>query len=131
MARKRSISKELQITLEGPFFERDVRRTFRQNIRTFVAAVAKEGEASVQAQLRPVSSRVAAGAKARVTSLSGRPWEVSATISPTYIYPWKNGGQRQYRGGKLAGRVPAFRRTAAAMRRARPSLAAQLIRGLE
>lgn len=83
----------LTVKLEGPFFKKDPRRTFRQNVRDFMDEVAALGEAEVKAGMRagegsraPVSggvqpARVSGHVVGRTRSLSGRRWAVSAVVS--------------------------------------------------
>ena len=71
------------ISLKGPFFQADPARTFRQNVRVMMRAVAAEGEADVKAQLRAGESqryplgmgmgRVSHHVVGRVASLTGKP----------------------------------------------------------
>ena len=78
----------LGITLEGPFFERDPRKTFRANIRTFMARVAEVAEAETR-------RRMAAGARegahtapfivGRTHALGGKKWAVTARVSVSTV----------------------------------------------
>jgi hypothetical protein len=75
----------------GPFFTKDPAKTFRQNIRVMMAAIAAEGEADVKAQLaagdagrQPISllgDHVSGHVIGRTASLAGRNWQVTAVIS--------------------------------------------------
>jgi hypothetical protein len=139
VARKISQSKQLQITLEGPFFERDPRRTFRQNVRDMMAAIAKEAEASVKADIASHAGRMPHytghshdAIVGRTRSVTGRRWEVSAVISAST----QGMGRREAIRTKAAAasierRWHPFRRTAGAIRRSRAVLATNLTKGLE
>lgn len=84
-ARKRRASFEL--TFDGPFFTKDPAKTFRQNVRVFMASLARagEGEARRRAFSAPRKamgpSRSAAAIRGRVRSLQGRQWAVSMVVS--------------------------------------------------
>jgi hypothetical protein len=73
----------LAVKLEGPFFTRDPRKTFRQNIRSYMDKVAEVAEADVQARL--TGSREAdvtrAEVQGRTSSLAGKRWAVTARVS--------------------------------------------------
>lgn len=131
------------IKLDGPFFQRDPAKTFRQNIRVLMKAVAEEGEADVRAQLRagqdhrrPISrgvspDRVADHVVGRVTSLSGRLWAVTAVVSVN------NRGLTKVQGialmaaaSTLEGRTHAFRRTTGRIRRSRKVNTEELLKGI-
>jgi hypothetical protein len=76
--------RELQITLEGPFFQRPPGRTFRENIRTFMDRVAEVAQAEVQQRLG-TGGREGASTRphvvGRTRSLSGRRWACTARVS--------------------------------------------------
>ena len=79
--------------VSGPFFTRDPRKVFRENVKDFMDEVARVGEAEVLAGMRsgeavrrPISSgvqpaRVRAHVVGRTTSLRGKRWQVSAVVS--------------------------------------------------
>jgi hypothetical protein len=119
------------IVLSGPFFERDPRKTFRQNIRDFMDKVAATGEADVKAHY-PVgpTGDGRAGVVGRTSSLAGKRWAVTAVISETHVYPWKNGGPKQYRGGKTEARVHMFRNARSDLLRLRSQMQADLMKGI-
>lgn len=120
------------IDLSGPFFQGDPGKKLSDNIQTMLEAVAKEGERDVKAQ---ASSHVYTGAflggiKGRVHSEGGRHWLRTAVVSQTHVYPWPNGGNRQYRGGKLEARYHMFRTTASRLRRSAAVNRAELTKGM-
>jgi hypothetical protein len=123
----------VSIDVSGPFFQRDPKKTVRQNIRRMLEGLAAEGERGVQSQFggHIVSGLGVTGVKGRVQSLSGKAWAMTAVISQQHVYPWPSGGSRQYRGGKLEARYGMFRRTASAMRRSRAVISANLTEGLD
>lgn len=74
------------IEYDGPFFQGDPRKTFRQNIRMLMDRIAQVGEADVKARLERGRSGGDSGSairyvRGRTTSLAGRRWAVSAVIS--------------------------------------------------
>jgi hypothetical protein len=68
-------------------------------------AVAEEGESDVKAQSEShrLTGRFHDGIKGRVASLGGKHWLRTAVISQTAVYPWANGGAKQYRGRQARG----------------------------
>jgi hypothetical protein len=119
------------IDLSGPLFERDPKQLIRANIRRMLQGLAEQGEKAVQS-LYPVHTGAGrAGVKGRVASLTGKPWFLSAVVSQTHVYPWPNGGQKKYRGGKTEAKHHMFRRTKTALGRSRAVLGANLTKGLD
>lgn len=131
------------IDLSGPFFEKDPAKTFRQNVRVMLAALAEEGEEDVKGALRlgqfgraPISAgvtpaRVADHVKGRVRSLKGKPWAMNAVVSVN------NSGLSQRQGkalmaaaSKLEGQTHAFRRTTSRLKRSRKINERELLKGL-
>jgi hypothetical protein len=132
------------IDLSGPFFTNDPRKTFRQNVRVLMAAVAAEGESDVKAQLRagesgryPIShkvqpSHVSGHVVGRVRSLTGKPWAVTAVVSVN------NSGFTKAQGIALMAsaawvesQVHAFRKTTGRIRRARALNTVELLKGIQ
>jgi hypothetical protein len=130
------------ITYDGPFFRNDPAKTFRQNIRGMMDAVAAEGERDVVAQLRageasrrPVSNnvgRVSEHVRGRTRSLAGKRWAVTAVVSVN------NRGWSRAQGialmaaaAGLERRVGAFRKTKNRIGRARKVNMAELLKGIE
>jgi hypothetical protein len=77
--------------MSGPFFRSDPAKTFRENVRVMMDAIAAEGEKDVQAQLAageggraPVSlwgdTRTRAHVAGRTKSLAGKRWAVTAVV---------------------------------------------------
>lgn len=131
------------IDLSGPFFSRDPRKTFRENVRVLMDAVAAEGERDVRSALqsgegrrRPVSAgvlpaRVSAHAIGRTSSISGKRWAVTAVVSV------RNRGMSKRQGtalmaaaASLERRFHPFRRTTSRLRKSRAVNQAELSRGL-
>lgn len=129
------------IDLSGPFFEADPSKTFRQNVRLMLDALAEEGERDVKAQLAqgeprryPLGmglGRVSRHAIGRTRALDNKQWAMTAVISVN------NSGLTPVQGIKLMaaasyleGEVHAFRRTAGRLRRARAINTAELAKGL-
>ena len=72
------------IDLAGPFFERDPRRTFRQNIRAFMDRIAEQSEHEVRRRMATggrEGQHVAPHVVGRTSSLSGKRWSVTARVS--------------------------------------------------
>lgn len=128
------------IDLSGPFFTKDPRRTFRQNIRDFMDVVAKEGEEDVKTQMRsgeggrkPMRgiqpARVSGHVVGRTRSLGNRRWSTTAVVSVN------NTGLTQRQGVTLMAAASVlerrhryFRRTLSRLRKAGKTV--DLLKGL-
>ena len=132
-----------EIKKTGVFFTSNPAKTFRQNVRVMMAAVAAEGEADVVGQLRAGESgryplgggirpgRVSGHVRGRTHNLSGKQWAVTAVVSVN------NRGFSQQQGIKLMAAASwlesqghAFRRTTGRIRRARAVNTAELLKGI-
>lgn len=73
----------LGIELSGPFFERDPRLQWRDNVKAFMDRVADIGEAEVQRRLSRGASAAATRdhVVGRTRALSGRRWACTARVS--------------------------------------------------
>lgn len=124
----------MRVKVEGPFFKPTAGRTFSENIRDMLGAMASEGEKDVKAQMPRITGRTAEGVKGRVSSLRGRKWMLHAVVSQTRIFPWKNHrtapAMAEYRGGKLEAKTRAFKRTTTALRASGKVAGADLTKGL-
>lgn len=123
--------------LEGPFFRRDPVKTYRQNVRDFMDQVAKLGEDEVKAAMRsgesrrrPVSSgvqpaRVSAHVRGRTTSLAGKRWQVSATVSVSgrTVAGRKQSVALKAAAAEIEKREKAFARASSRINRVRVDLA--------
>lgn len=130
------------IDLSGPFFQRDPAKTFRQNVRRLMDAVAAEGEADVKAQLqqgegsrapmRGISpTRVSAHVIGRTRSMTGKRWAVTAVVSVNNSgFSKRQGTTLMAAASLLEGRSRVFRRTAARLRKARAVNQAELLKGI-
>jgi len=131
------------ISFGGPFFAHDPSRTFRQNVRVMMDAVAAEGEADVRAQLAageshraPVralgrDARVRLHVVGRTKSLEGKRWAVSAVVSPLNQGFTKRGGKAlMAAASEIEGRDHIFRKTTNRLRRSRAVNSAELLKGL-
>ena len=121
------------IDLSGPFFQYDPRKRLSENIQTMLEAVAEEGEQDVRAQVAAAGyagGNFYEGVTGRVRSIGGKHWLRTAVVSQTHVYPWPNGGQKQYRGGKLEARRGVFRKTKSRLNRSRAVNAAELTKGM-
>ena len=128
-----------KVQLTGPLFSPQADLTLRQIIRRMLQAVADEGDAVASARSPRLTGALVGGIEGRVHALGGRPWALTAVVSATHVYSWKNKGARgfvgraqaEYRGGKAEARYRMFRATTTQLRRARAVLAADITRGLE
>jgi len=139
------------IDLSGPFFKHDPAKTFRQNVRVMMDALAAEGEADVQEQMGqagPEGAAVRPYVVGRTRSLGGKRWAVSATVSVQPANLSRAGALRimAIAAGRhkattssgrnigttlgVEGKHHVFRRTTSRLRRARAINAAELLKGL-
>jgi hypothetical protein len=133
----------VDLKLEGPFFERDPKQTFRQNVRRMLEGLSAEGQQTIRELLaagegtrlpiaRIPSDHVSEHVVGRVRSNSGRPWALTAVVSVN------NSGLSRAEGISLMAaasvverRVHAFRSLSSGIRRSRAVLSANLTAGLE
>ena len=126
---------KIDIRLEGPFFHRDVKKTFRDNARALLLALAYEGAIPIRQALNEHRSNrshghAADGIRAELGAIDGSRWLISSAIHQTNTYPWPGGGGRVYKGGKLEAKIHIFRRVYLALRRSRKIASANLTKGL-
>jgi hypothetical protein len=71
------------ITYSGPFFEKDIKKTFRGNARNLVEAIAQDGESMVRSNLPkgPAAPHYADFVEGRARSLSGKKWALTAVVT--------------------------------------------------
>lgn len=119
------------IRFEGGFFEKDPAATVRQNIRSMLAALVKEGAEDVRDHYPVETGAGRAGVVGRVASQTGKPWFLHGVISETHPYHWAGGGAKRYLGGKSEAKYHMFRRTASRVRAMRAVISADLAKGLE
>ncbi len=125
-------------TFTGPLFSVYAEESVRKNIRRMLQAMADEGAATVVARSPEVTGAFKRGVAARVRGIKGNPWALTAVISQTHVYPWRNKGARgysgraeaEYRGGKVEARYRMFRSVTRQLRAARAVVAANLADGL-
>lgn len=128
------MAKRVRIEFEGPFFKKDPRKTFRQNVRDFMDEVAELGEAQVQAEMRrgqasrqPMRGvepdRVSGHVRGRTKSLKGRRWAVTAVVSvrPDGLTA-RQAKTLMAAASRIESREHTFRRVASAIRAARTDL---------
>ncbi len=141
MARKGAVT---TIDLSGPFFEKDPRKTFRQNVRTMLDAMAAEGEADVRAQLGVIGSATLPGlVRGYTTSIrTGRHWVLSgavghvtsrldktaATRANAILYGRRKGNHGVTVG--VEGRAHPYRKTKNRLNRSRAVNVAELTKGM-
>lgn len=130
------------IKYSGPFFEKDVRKTFRSNARDLVAAIAEDGERMVRDDLTPghgrVTGRYADAVEGRARSLSGKKWALTAVVSSTRHLQMPNfRGFGTFLETGLRGKVQTafrgywiYKRVANALRRGSKAARADLVKGL-
>lgn len=128
-----------RVDFKGPFFERDVRKSMRTNIRDMMGALAQEAESDVKGQVggRHGSMPRSTGAtyasiKGRTTSLGGKQWQVTAVVSAN------TGGMDRATAIRIKAaastierRWHPFRRTSFSIRRARAVISANLTKNIE
>ena len=130
------------ISYSGPFFSRDVKKTFRANARDLVTAIAEDGERMVKDNLTPghgrVSGRYADAVEGRAKSLSGKKWALTAVVTSTRHLEMPNfrgygtfleSGKR----GKVQTTFPGlwvYKRVASLLRRRSKAARADLTKGL-
>lgn len=128
------------IDVSGPFFERDVHKTFYENARAMMEAMAAEGEADVKAQLAPgnrrpirlLGDRVSDHVRGRVRSVAGKRWWLNAVVSVNNIgFNRPEGISLMAAAGTVERETGAFRRTSSRLGRARAVNRAELTKGLE
>lgn len=140
MARRSKYGSAIQYS--GPFFEKDVRATFRQNARTLVESIAEDAEGLVKQNLYAGHGRVtgqyADAVNARVRSLRGKKWALTAVVSSTRheSMPGRRGygifletGVKGKRATSFRG-LWVYRRVASAIRRSSQIARANLTKGL-
>jgi hypothetical protein len=80
------------ITYSGPFFTKDIKKTFRANARTLVTALAEDGESLVRTNL-PKSAHAphyTDHVEGRAKSLRGKSWALTAVVTGTLHLQSKN-----------------------------------------
>jgi hypothetical protein len=146
-----------RVKFSGQFFEKDVTKTIRANLHDMLVEIAAGAERDIAVQLQrgeagraPLSlgrpggrkqarargrgqkpllgnARVSQFVRGRVQSLSGKPWQLHAVVSPnTTGMNRKHAISLMAAASHLEGEVHAWRRTARAIKRARKDLAAGL-----
>lgn len=127
-----------RVSFSGPLFAPDADKTLRENIRRMMQAMADEGAATVQARSPRYTGAFIAGVKGRTQAVKGNKWALTAVVSQTHVYPWKNKGARgfsgrsqaEYRGGKVEARYRMFRAVTNMLRSGAKALKADLTKGL-
>jgi hypothetical protein len=131
----------------GPFFTKDPAKTFRQNARSMMRAIALEGQTDVIAQLLVSQSgraeisvasvtprRVAAHVAASVPYTPGQTKAgtiISHVYVPNFGYSPKEGRSLMAAYSEVERETGAFKRTTGRLRRAKAINRAELLKGLE
>jgi hypothetical protein len=125
------------IRYEGPFFTQDPGRTFAQNARAMMAAIAAEGEADVKARIASIPPRgVDTGETrrkfvGRVASHSGRRWRATAVIGIPNVGMDADEAIHTYAAmASIERRYGPVAATSRALRQARAINAAELLKGI-
>lgn len=131
-----------RVEYSGPFFTKDIKRTFRQNARDLVQTIAEDGEALVKANLTPGRGRLTGeysdAVNGRAVSLKGKKWALTAVVTSTRHLSMpgfkgygifletgvKGGKQTSFRG------LWVYRRVAQALKRSSRIARADLTKGL-
>lgn len=130
-----------RVEYSGPFFEKDIRKTFRQNARTLVLQIAEDAEKLIEGELNqhrgPDAPHIADHIEARAQALTGKKWALTAVASSQLHLqlPGHKGyatvletGDRQ---GRAWGRALwVFRRVGSAIKRTSRTARADLTKGL-
>lgn len=131
------MSMKVKAETSGPFFTKDPRKTFRQNARVMLEAIAEEGEKAVQARAPyytgdkgDPNAHIRDFIRGRVRSLKGKPWALTAVVSSLFHMFNTQGGKHYGYGRKLERKSRFFRRGIATVRKQRRE-AEHLLRGLE
>ena len=138
------LAPKVSVDLSGPLFERDVKATVRENIRTMLQGIAEEGASSVRDDMafgeggrQPISDNVSPDRESewvfgRVRSLAGKPWALTAVISiNNHGLSSEQGIALMAGAARVESETHAFRQAASGLRGARAILAADLTRNLE
>lgn len=127
----------------GPFFRLDPVKTFRENVRLMMEAVAREGASDVQQRMRadePKRYRIRRGGgrvsdhvQGRVHSLGGHAWRVTAVVSVNAVdaVDEAHGKSIMAAASTVEGESHPFRRMTASMRNARAVATADMAKGLD
>jgi len=142
---------KLDAKTTGPLFTKDVRRTVRENARSWLDTVAEQGEGYVRENTPVLTGRLRDAIHGRTRSLAGKKWQLTAVVTSTvnqqmprfrgyttYIETgvWKGSGprgratkedraNRDYRGARM------FRKAAARLRSSIRTHLLNLTKGLE
>lgn len=135
----RGARREFQVRLEGPIFEPNVHKTFGANIQALMDVLAAEGQRTIKTELVARRRRIPYWTghtfnqvRGRTRSLTGRRWRVSLVVSAdTSGMSAREATRTKAAAAQLEARYHMFRRTAAALRRSRNILAANLTKGLD
>lgn len=126
------------IDKSGPFFTKDPTKSFEQNARRMMDSMAAAAETEARSLAAPWSPGHSGsgdfeeGIVGRTHRLDGAPFKhPGMVVSQTHVYPWKNAGARQYRGGKLEASRHVFRLTGSRMRGTRKVNVAELLKDLQ
>lgn len=120
-----------QIDTSGPLFQKDVRKTVRQNMQTALMASATEGREIVQAQLSPghgyLTGQLHDHIVATNKSISGQPWALSAVARSSLFQKL---GSDSYTS-KIEAKYHMFRAARGAIRMLNKLIQADYTKGLE
>jgi hypothetical protein len=148
--RSPSSYKGTRVEYSGPLFEKDLKRTLRENMRALVLTMAEDGaqlaKREFSSSFRGHGNRIAGSytdaIEGRVQSLRGKPWALTSVVSSTrhlQMPGYKGYGlflESGTRGAGKWGRATSFggywvyRRVANAVRRSSRIVRADLAKGL-
>lgn len=129
----------VRVDFTGPFFERDPKKTLRQNIRTMLGALSEEMETDVKAQMDGKAGSIPSWTGwsrnhvvGRVESLSGKSWALTAVVSSNTAGMGRDDAIRtRAAAASIEARFHPFRRTTSRAKRARAVIVANLTAGME
>lgn len=112
------------VTFSGPFFTRDPKRTLADNYKRLMDEIARAGEAEVKARMTGIGTgRTRSRIRGRTKSLAGKPWKVTAVISPdTSGLSAKDAISVMAAASEIESRHHVFRRTTASLKRFRKTV---------
>jgi len=138
------LAPKLKVNLSGPFFQRDVNATLRQNIRRMLEGIVTEGASEIAEALQageagrePLGAgltpdRASDYVVGRVKSLTGNPWALYGVVSiNNHGLSPEQGIALMAGASEVERETHAFRRIASALRGAKAAIRANLTEGLE
>lgn len=120
------------IDFSGPFFKHDPVRTWDANVEAMLSDMAQFGERDVKARIGNIGTgRTKNLVHGRVESLGGRKWHRNVVVSPdTSGLTQKEAISVMAAASSIERRYHPFKRAASDMRKVKPSVVSELLKGL-